>query len=124
MSDWFGTVSTAGAIEAGLDLEMPFPVFRAGRLLKEVKAGTIKETALDEMVVRLLELRDRVRGSESDTPERSEITEKTSKVARDLASEGVVLLKNDKNSLPLDMTKTLKVAVVGEFATSPYSVSF
>lgn len=119
MSDWFGTVSTAGAIEAGLDLEMPFPVFRAGRLLKEVKAGTIKETALDEMVVRLLELRDRVRGSESDTPERSEITEKTSKVARDLASEGVVLLKNDKNSLPLDMTKTLKVAVVGEFATSP-----
>ncbi|CAN8105269.1 unnamed protein product [Discula destructiva] len=119
MSDWFGTVSTAPALAAGLDLEMPFPVFRAGKLIKEVRDGKIKEDVLDESVMRLLELRDRTRESHSDGPERSEISEETNKVARDLAAEGIVLLKNEDSTLPLDVSKPLKVAMIGEFATSP-----
>lgn len=119
ISDWFGTMSTGPAIDAGLDLEMPFPVFRAGRLLKEVKEGKVSEKSLDPLVSRLLGLRDRTKESHSDEPERSEISEETNKVARDVAAEGIVLLKNTNNILPLDVSKSNKIAMIGEFATSP-----
>jgi beta-glucosidase len=119
MSDWFATRSTAASIKAGSDLEMPFPIFRGARLLKEVESGAVTEAEIDQRVLKMLELRDRTKACHKDEPERSEISDETNAIIRELASSGVVLLKNEASTLPLDPSKALKVAVIGEFATEP-----
>ncbi|KAH8658207.1 thermostable beta-glucosidase B [Xylariales sp. PMI_506] len=116
MSDWFGVHSTVGPIKAGLDLEMPLPVFRSGRLIKAVKTGAVTEEEIDARVLKMLQLRDLAKESLKDEPERSEINEETNKLAREVARAGIVLLKNENGSLPLNVTAESKIAVIGEFA--------
>jgi beta-glucosidase len=119
MSDWFGTRSTAASVKAGLDLEMPFPIFRGAKLVKEVELGTVSEAEIDQRALKMLQLRDRTKTCHSDAEERSEISEETNKVARELVAGGLVLLKNDNNTLPLNASQPIKVAVIGEFAVEP-----
>lgn len=119
MSDWFATHSTAAPIKAGLDLEMPFPVFRGAKLVKEVESGSVTEAEIDQRVLKMLQLRDRTKACHADAEERSEINEETSNVAKELAAAGLVLLKNENNTLPLSTSHPLKVAVIGEFANEP-----
>src|SRR5579883_2029054 len=60
MSDWFGTQSTAEAVNAGLDLEMPGPAnWRGAKLLQAVERGEVAESKIDESVLRLLRLIER-----------------------------------------------------------------
>lgn len=122
MSDWFATHSTVAAVKAGLDLEMPFPIFRGDKLIKEVELGTVTEDDINQRALKMLELRDRTAACHADEPERSEISEKTNQIARELASGGFVLLKNEDGTLPLSTTQSrrpIKVAVIGEFAAEP-----
>jgi beta-glucosidase len=116
MSDWFGTRSTVAAMKAGVDVEMPVPVFRGERLVKAVAAGEVSQEVIDASVSRLLELRNRTQTAQSEGPERSEIIQKTNDIARQLAQEGIVLLKNDKQTLPLPASTGLRIGVVGEYA--------
>jgi len=61
MSDWFGTYSTAEALNAGLDLEMPGPTKHRGeRLVKAVRDGAVSTDPLKESARRLLRLFSRV----------------------------------------------------------------
>ena len=119
MSDWFATHSTVAPIKAGLDLEMPFPIFRGARLMKEVQSGTVTEAEIDQRAVKMLELRDRTKASHGDEAERSEISDETNKIARELAAGGIVLLKNEESTLPLSTSRPINVAVIGEFAHEP-----
>ncbi|KAK3901579.1 beta-glucosidase [Staphylotrichum tortipilum] len=119
MSDWFATHSTVPPIKAGLDLEMPFPFFRGGKLLKEVKVGNVAEAEIDQRALKMLELRDRTQACHQNEEERSELSDETNRIARELAAAGIVLLKNDNNVLPLSTTTPFKVAVIGEFAYDP-----
>ncbi|KAF5669086.1 beta-glucosidase I [Fusarium circinatum] len=116
MSDWFGTRSTVAAMKAGVDVEMPVPVFRGERLIKAVTSGEISEEVIDASVVRLLELRNRTQAAQSEGPEKSEIVQETNDIARQLAQEGIVLLKNEDRTLPLPASTGLRVGVVGEYA--------
>ncbi|KAL3455811.1 putative glycosyl hydrolase [Aspergillus heterothallicus] len=114
ISDWFATKSSAMSIHAGLDLEMPGPtVFRGQRLVNEVRSGTVDQKKIDESAERVLALIDAARESHSDAPERSEIQPETNTLALRIASEGIVLLKNDRQVLPLDMRRAPKIAVIG-----------
>ncbi len=119
MSDWFATHSTAPPIKAGLDLEMPFPIFRGARLLKDVEDGNVTEAEIDQRVLKMLELRDRTRACHQNEEERSELSDETNRIARELAAAGIVLLKNSNAVLPLNTTTPLKLAVIGEFAHDP-----
>ena len=119
MSDWFATHSTVAPIKAGLDLEMPFPIFRGARLMKEVQSGTVTEAEIDQRAVKMLELRDRTKASHGDEVERSEISDETNRIARELAAGGIVLLKNEESILPLSTSRPTNVAVIGEFAHEP-----
>ncbi|KAK5659577.1 hypothetical protein OQA88_779 [Cercophora sp. LCS_1] len=119
ISDWFAVHATVEPIRAGLDLEMPFPINRGSRLLEAVRSGLVKEEELDASVVNMLQLRDRTKPSHQDNPERSGLDDKTNAIALELASAGIVLLKNDDYVLPLDPLQTPKIAIIGEFATSP-----
>lgn len=117
MSDWFAVHDTVAPIKAGLDLEMPFPVYRGGRLVEKVKAGEISEAEVDARAIKMLELRDRTRACHSQEPERSVISEATGVLAREIACSGMVLLKNENNTLPAPPSST--VALIGEFARDP-----
>ncbi|KPM40554.1 Beta-glucosidase B [Neonectria ditissima] len=119
MSDWFGTRSTVQAIKAGLDLEMPFPIFRGKKLLKAIESGEVSEQTIDARVAKVLQLRNKTRPSHGEGPETSKITEESNAIAREAASEGVVLLKNSNNTLPLDVSGALKIAVIGEYGQRP-----
>lgn len=116
MSDWFGTHNTVEPIKAGLDLEMPFPIWRSGRLVEAVKSGKLTMEEIDARVAKMLEVRERTKPSHRDEPETSVPSDETIKVIRDLAAGGIVLLKNDNNALPI---KSPKIALIGEFAKDP-----
>ncbi|WP_348262563.1 glycoside hydrolase family 3 C-terminal domain-containing protein [Telmatobacter sp. DSM 110680] len=134
ISDWGSTYSTAPTVNAGMDLEMPGgpPAkamlssprtimsgnsgawLEAGKVLAEVKAGHISEATLNDNVGRILRVimlsgimeHPHTATGEVDTPEQQ-------KVARDGATEGIVLLKNQGSLLPLDPSKIHSIAVIG-----------
>ena len=55
MSDWDATYDGVAAANNGLDLEMPSPKFmNAKNLLPAVKDGTVKESTIDDKVLRLI----------------------------------------------------------------------
>ncbi|KAM0322735.1 hypothetical protein ACHAQA_009326 [Verticillium albo-atrum] len=121
MSDWFAVHNTTAPVQAGLDLEMPFPVFRGGRLAAAVKSGEVTVDEIDARALKMLELRDRTKACHGISAEKSVINEETNSLAWELAANGIVLLKNEGNALPLDLTKSTPdtIAVIGDFAQNP-----
>ncbi|KAL4811965.1 putative glycosyl hydrolase [Aspergillus spinulosporus] len=120
ISDWFATTSTVASVNAGLDLEMPGPtVFRGKHLVDAVRRGLIDEQRVDESAARVLALIEATSDSQSGEPERSELRPEASSLALRIASEGIVLLKNEHQVLPLDMRCAPRIAVIGVPATEP-----
>ncbi len=116
VSDWYGTRSTAAAVEAGLDLEMPGPARHRGEKLHDaVKAGAVSESSLDAAVRRLLELTVRSGAFEQpeEAPEESVDRPEHRRLAREAAAEAIVLLKNEPGVLPLDRRAIQTLAVIG-----------
>ncbi|MGB8262128.1 MAG: glycoside hydrolase family 3 C-terminal domain-containing protein [Terracidiphilus sp.] len=116
MSDWDATYDAVGAANNGLDLEMPGPRFmNAKNLLPAVKDGRVKESVIDEKVLRLL--RTALRYGFLDRPQFDPAVGSYNVAARKVALEGalesITLLKNEKNMLPLDAAKTKTIAVIG-----------
>ncbi|WP_019640677.1 glycoside hydrolase family 3 C-terminal domain-containing protein [Paenibacillus fonticola] len=116
VSDWGAVDERADGIAAGLDLEMPY-TYGSGenKIIEAVKNGTLKEEALNKTVERILGIvfkavDNRRQGVTIDKLQHHES-------ARKIASECLVLLKNNDNVLPLK--KDMKVAIVGEFAEKP-----
>ena len=137
ISDWGSTYSTAGTINAGMDLEMPGgePMQRwfarestqnagngAGwltedKVLGAVAAGDVKQSRVDANARRILRVMFEAglfdaphrSGGEVDTPEQQA-------VARRAATESMVLLKNDGGLLPFGAAKVRSVAVIGPSA--------
>lgn len=116
MSDWFGTQSTAAAVNAGLDLEMPGPAnWRGAKLLQAVEQGEVDEATIDESVRRLLRLIERADAFEHPAtgPELAIDRPEHRAVAREAAAEGIVLLKNAHEILPLQSAKLTSLALIG-----------
>lgn len=120
MSDWVGTYSTVEAMNAGLDLEMPAPIFWRGELLLQaVRVGKVSERTVDERAQKIIELVMRTRRMEDpdDRPETYIIDAERDELIARAAADGIVLLKNENNVLPLK--KGAKVAVIGQHAVDP-----
>ncbi|KAH7156051.1 putative glycosyl hydrolase [Dactylonectria macrodidyma] len=116
-SDWFGTVSTVQSILAGQDLEMPGPsIFRGPRLVKAVRDGLVSEEQIDQRATKMLEWIDKV-SQQLTKPPLSQGDSVT--VARQVAAEGIVLLKNEGQVLPLDSETPIRLAVIGLPAIDP-----
>jgi beta-glucosidase len=116
MSDWDATYDGAGAANNGLDLEMPSPRFmNAKNLLAAVKDGTVKESTIDDKVLRLL--RTTLRYGFLDRPQFDPADSTYSVADRAVALQGaresLTLLKNDGHLLPLDATKVKTIAIIG-----------
>ncbi len=120
MSDWFGTRSSIEALTAGLDLEMPGPsVFRGQKLLEAVEKGLIEERAIDESAKSVLKLIHGTRESHLQGEEKSFIDDQANSLAKKVAAQGIVLLKNENDALPLRVPAASRVAVIGPYVMNP-----
>ncbi|NLD72012.1 MAG: glycoside hydrolase family 3 protein, partial [Chloroflexi bacterium] len=97
VSDWGAVHSTAAPVLAGLDLEMPGPAKWFGNLLTEaVRTWQVDESAVDEAVRRILRILARAGRLEGDErPEGAVNTPEHQTLAREVATESMVLLKNE-----------------------------
>ncbi|WP_439620939.1 beta-glucosidase H [Hyphomonas sp.] len=120
VSDWGATKSTIGSVNAGLDLEMPGPGrFYAESLKMAVASGEVSPAKIDEHVERILKLIERV-GLLDGNPKRQRAAVNTAEhqtVARQVATEAIVLLKNENNALPIGTGN--RIAVIGGAAHRP-----
>ncbi len=120
-SDWFfGMWSSVESALAGLDIEMPAPIFYGNRLFAAVEAGAVPEETIDEAVRRILRVKycfDLDTNPPEPNPEEV-ATEAHAALALEVARKAVVLLKND-GILPLDRESVESVVVVGELADTP-----
>jgi beta-glucosidase len=116
MSDWGATHSAVGAAESGLDLEMPSGSWmNANNLLPAIQNGEITVQQIDDKVRRILRMIVKM-GFLNRTQLDSSIPEddpEGGKVALAVAEEGIVLLKNAGDLLPLDRERIRKIAVLG-----------
>jgi len=122
MSDWAGTHDTRQAALNGLDLEMGTEkkydgFYLAQPYLNLLKSGELPLAGLDEKVRRNLRVMIATHVLDSDRKKGSLNTAAHQEVARQVAEEGIVLLKNENQTLPLDAAKLKTIAVIGENAT-------
>lgn len=120
ISDWFGVKSTADAVNAGLDLEMPGPtVWRGDKLLEAVYAGEVTPETVRDRARNVLALLWRTGGlDEPPGPEFSRDDEADRALIREAGAAGMVLLKNDAAALPLRIEGITSIAVVGPNAAT------
>ncbi len=122
MSDWCSTYSAAGAANGGLDLEMPTAIqMNAEKLMPLIEKGIVTEQTIDDKVRRIIKLALRFGWLDNDQKDDSIPLDdpETAGVALDVAREGIVMLKNKANLLPLKKEKTGKIAVIGYNAGHP-----
>ncbi len=116
MSDWGAVRDRVKGIAAGLDLEMPYSYGAYDDLvIQAVKDGDLAEDDLDRCVERIL--RFVFRAIESHDDKAVWDKEKHHLIARDLAGECLVLLKNEDKVLPV--RKNEFVLFIGGFAKKP-----
>ena len=112
MTDWFGGREAAAQMKAGNDLLMPGVQQQRDAIVKAVQNGDLKPEDLDKNVQRVLELilkAPRFKGYKySNKPD----LKAHAQVSRQAATEGMVLLKNNKQALPLG-TAAKKIAAFG-----------
>ncbi len=114
ISDWFGTKSTAEAVRAGLDLEMPGPtVWRGAKLLEAVQAGKVPVEAIDDSARRILRIIERTGANGERLRERALDRPEHRAIARRAAAEGIVLLRNEGALLPLAADGLKSIAIIG-----------
>ena len=117
VSDWGAVDDPVAAVAAGLDLEMPSSQ-GAGprRILEAVESGASSAAVVDLATERVLRLVGRALADNGPAGAPDDAGHHA--LAREVAGQCVVLLKNDGDLLPL-APGLGHVAVVGEFARSP-----
>lgn len=116
VSDWGAVADRVAALQAGLDLEMPTSGGRAATsVLNAVRSGELDVEVLDAAVARLLTLAART--ASLNKPDEAPSLEGHHALARDVAAQCAVLLKNDGDVLPL--RGDCSIAVIGELARTP-----
>lgn len=135
VSDWGGTHDTEQAIKNGLDLEFGTwtngltmgasnaydNYYLAVPYLKMIKEGKVGTKELDDKVRRVLRLIYRTEMNRN-RPWGAMNSEAHYAAARRIAEEGIVLLKNENNVLPINLEGVKKIAVVGENAVKMMTV--
>ena len=135
ISDWGGTHDTDQAINNGLDLEFGTwtnglnmsssnsydTYYLADPYLAKLRSGEASEDVLNDKARRVLRLIFRTAMNNS-KPAGSMRSPEHYEAARRIAGEGIVLLKNDNDVLPVNLEKTKKLLVVGENAIKMMTV--
>lgn len=135
VSDWGGVHNTEEAIYNGMDMEFGSwtnglskgmgnaydNYYLAHPYLKQIKEGKIGTKELDDKVRRILRLAFRTTMNRN-RPYGAMLSEEHIAAARKIGEEGIVLLQNKKNILPIDLNRTKKIAVIGDNALKMMTV--
>lgn len=135
ISDWGGTHNTMEAITNGLDMEFGSwtnglsngrsnaydSYYLADPYLNLIKDGKVTTQELDDKVRRVLRLILRTEMNPK-RPFGSLCSEEHYNAARKIGDEGIVLLQNNRKILPLNLTSTKRILVVGENAIKMMTV--
>ena len=114
VSDWAANHTIFESVQGGLDLEMPGPAKYYGPLLEEaVQNWQIAESVVDEAVRRVLKLLIRTGKLDGKQTAGSVNTIEHQQLAREVAAEAIVLLKNYDAVLPLDLNSIKSIAAIG-----------
>lgn len=116
MSDWRATYDGVAAANNGLDLEMPTGEFMNRKnLLPAVQDGRVPEQVLDDKIRHILRTAEKFGWLDREQTDSniSKYSEPDHKIALNAARESIVLLKDDRQVLPLDKQKTKAILVVG-----------
>ncbi len=113
MTDWNGGYDAAAQVAAGNDLMMPGQYAQYKAIVDGVTSGKLAEADLDRCVKRVLELVVRTPRFQGYKFSNKPDLEAHAKLTREVAAEGMVLLKNDNLTLPL---KSRKIALFGSNA--------
>lgn len=112
MTDWFGGKDPVAQMKAGNDLLMPGTANQSKEIVEAVKNGKLDENILDQNAERVLELVFKSPAYHdykySDKPD----LKKDAQISRTMAADGMILLKNNRNTLPLS-SSTKNVALFG-----------
>ena len=134
MSDWVATHDAIGAANGGLDLEMPAGLyFNNDMLIPAIKSGQVSVATIDEKIRRMLRLAARFGWITPDPagpgwishdpldPTIPRYNQQGRQVALESALESATLLKNQGQLLPLDLTNSKNIAVIGPNALPGYA---
>lgn len=135
VSDWGAVHDTPSAVNGGLDMEFGSwtngltngtsnaydNYFLADPYLKGIQDGTYSEDELNDKVRRVLRLTFRTVMNRN-RPYGSMGSDEHVAACREIGQEGIVLLQNKNNLLPLNLDKVKKIAVVGENAIKMMTV--
>jgi len=116
LSDWGAAHSIAKASAAGMDHEQPNEYFYGDALKKAVEAGQVPMSEVDDHVHRIVRAMFAT-GVIDDPPQKSVVDVVGGfEIAQHIAEQSMVLLKNEKQQLPLDPSKLKSIAVIGGHA--------
>lgn len=134
ISDWGGTHDVTEAIYNGLDIEMGTPShdnlpkrlaynnnFLAKPFLDKIVNGEVDESILNDKVRRILRLMYRT-SLDKNRPFGSINNQAHLDTAYNVATEGIVLLQNNNDFLPIDVSTKMTIAVIGENATKSMTI--
>lgn len=106
VTDWFAGDNPVEQMKAGNDLIMPGVKGQREAIIKAVQEGELDEKVLDENVKRILKIIYRSPVNQGyEYTDKPDLTSHAA-IARQAASEGIVLLKNEGNVLPLKESGT------------------
>ncbi len=116
MSDWSAAHETLGVANGGMDLEMPSGKYMNPATLGPLLAsGQVSMATIDDKVRRILrlEIANGFLDRGPATAEKARDDPASGAVALRIAREAIVLLKNDRSALPLDLKKMKRIVVLG-----------
>jgi beta-glucosidase len=130
MSDWNAQHTTNGAANAGMDMSMPGTDFSGNNLLwgqnllNSISSGAVPQSRLDDMVTRILAAWYQLKqdagypavtwSSWNGGTGAPNVAGDHAKLVRQIARDGIVLLKNSNKVLPL--SKPASLALIGSAA--------
>ncbi len=116
VTDWAGCNDRVEGVKAGNELEMPACKYGNEDIVRAVQEGRLDEKVVDECLDRLIDLILKTDRAVKASPKKFDV-EAHHVFAEKCAEESIVLLKNEKNTLPLK--KKERIALIGDFAERP-----
>ncbi|PWE01465.1 glycosyl hydrolase [Marinilabilia rubra] len=113
VTDWGAGNDLVKQMQAGNDLIMPGQPHQVESIIEAVESGLLEEKVLDRNIKRILSVMLKTPRYKSYKCSQKPDLGKHAQITRQAATDGIVLLENQNNALPLDSGRTRKVAAFG-----------
>lgn len=118
ISDWGAVSNRVRSFQAGLDIEMPYGLGRGTKeLIEAVHQHIIQEASIDDSIQRILTTQENLNRMQKSHPVETIHWDEHHQLAKQIALESMVLLKNSSNALPL--SPHIQYGIIGELAATP-----